>query len=70
MVIAAALFYLIGAEVLGFVITSAVMLAALLYCFSVRWPLAFSLASLLSVAVYQVFAIGLRVPLPRGLLGW
>ena len=46
------------------------MVVGLLACFRVRLPLALGLGALLSVAVYQIFAIGLRVPLPRGLLGW
>ena len=70
MVIAAAAFYLVAAEWLGFVLTAALMVGGLLACFSVRLPSAFSIAAVLSVVVYQVFAIGLRVPLPRGLLGW
>ena len=70
LVIIATLFYLVAAEHLGFVITAAVMLTGLLLCFRVRPTLAIGLGLGLSVVVYQVFAIGLRVPLPRGLLGW
>jgi hypothetical protein len=55
---------------LGFVITAAMLLVGLLLCFRVRPSLAVGLGLGLSVIVYQVFAIGLRVPLPRGLLGW
>lgn len=69
-VLVAAVFYLLAAEPLGFVLTSVLMLGGLLVLFRVRWPVAIPLATLLGVAVYQVFAIGLRVPLPRGLLGW
>ena len=69
-VIVAAVFYLLAAESLGFVLTAAMMVVGLLACFRVRLPLALGLGALLSVAVYQIFAIGLRVPLPRGLLGW
>jgi hypothetical protein len=61
---------LLAAEPLGFVLTSVLMLGGLLVLFRVRWPVAIPLATLLGVAVYQVFAVGLRVPLPRGLLGW
>jgi hypothetical protein len=46
------------------------MVAGLLAVFRVRVPLALGLGAVLSVVVYQIFAIGLRVPLPRGLLGW
>ncbi len=69
-VIAAALFYLCAAEWLGFVLTAALMVGGLLAVFRVRLRFAVPLAAVLSVVVYQVFAIGLRVPLPRGLLGW
>lgn len=70
MVILAAVFYLVSAELLGFVLTAAVMVVGLLACFRVRLPVALPIGVLLSLAVYQIFAIGLRVPLPRGLLGW
>ncbi len=69
-VLGAAVFYLLVAEWLGFVLTAALMVGGLLAAFRVRLPLALPLAAVFSVAVYQVFAIGLRVPLPRGLLGW
>lgn len=69
-VLAAALFYLAAAEHLGFVITAALLVGGLLACFRVRLPLATVIGSLFSIVVYQVFAIGLRVPLPHGLLGW
>ena len=70
LVIVAAIFYLAAAELLGFVLTAVLMVAGLLACFGVRFPLAMGLGALLSVMVYQIFAIGLRVPLPRGVLGW
>lgn len=69
-VLFAALFYLLAAEPLGFVLTAALMVSGLLIGFRVRLPLAILLGVALSVIVYQVFAIGLRVPLPRGVLGW
>ncbi len=69
-VLAAALFYIVAAEWLGFVSCAALLVAGLLVVFRVRLVLALPLAALVTVAVYQVFAIGLRVPLPRGLLDW
>ncbi len=69
-VLGGAIFYLLAAEWLGFMITAAVLVGGLLIAFGVRPRLAVPLALVLSVAVYQAFAIGLRVPLPRGLLGW
>jgi tripartite-type tricarboxylate transporter receptor subunit TctC len=70
LVLIAAMFYLLAAEPLGFVLTAALLLIGLLVSFRVRIPLAISLGVALSLVVYQVFAIGLRVPLPRGVLGW
>lgn len=70
LVVAGAIFYLIAVEKLGFVVTAALMMTGLLVCFRVRPPVAVTLGISLSVIVYQVFAIGLRVPFPRGILGW
>lgn len=62
--------YMLLAEPLGFILTAAVLLFALLWRSGVRLPVAAGVAVLLSPAVYQLFAGQLRVPLPRGLLGW
>ena len=70
LVVVAAIFYLVAAESLGFVLTAALMVAGLLACFGVRFPMSIGLGAVLSVVVYQIFSIGLRVPLPRGLVGW
>ena len=69
-VVVAAAFYILAAEWLGFVITAALVVGGLLAAFHVRWSVAVVLACATSPIVYQAFAIGLRVPLPRGLLGW
>jgi hypothetical protein len=37
---------------------------------AVRWPVALTVSLLLILVVYQIFAIYLRVPLPRGVFGW
>ena len=62
--------YLALAEIAGYVITATVSLAALLLALRVRWPLAVGVSVLLVPLTYQVFAVGLRVPLPWGWLGW
>jgi tripartite-type tricarboxylate transporter receptor subunit TctC len=67
---AAVVFYLAAEEPLGFVLTSAALVGGLLLVFRVRLPTALLTAACMSVAVYQVFAVWLRVPLPRGLFGW
>jgi tripartite-type tricarboxylate transporter receptor subunit TctC len=62
--------YVALAEPLGFVITAALLLFAYLYRLGTRLPVAAALALTLVPAVYQLFAVALRVPLPRGVLGW
>lgn len=69
-VMGAAIFYLLSAEWLGFILTAAMLVGGLLIFFRVRLRLALPLAAIVSVCVYQIFAVGLRVPLPRGLFGW
>jgi hypothetical protein len=69
-VLAMALIYLLAAESLGFVVTATVMVGGLLAFLRVPLPTAALIGMSLSAVVYQVFAIGLRVPLPHGLLGW
>jgi len=69
-VVVASVAYLALVNWLGFVLTAMLMVGGLMVFFRVRLPVALPLAAIMSVVVYQVFAIGLRVPLPRGLLGW
>jgi hypothetical protein len=58
------------AETLGFVLTAGALLLAHLLRLGTRAAIAIPLAVLLVPAAYHVFAVVLRVPLPRGLLGW
>ncbi len=69
-VVVVSVFYVLAAETLGFVITAALVVGGLLAAFRVRLLPAAGLGILISVVVYQAFAIGLRVPLPRGIWGW
>ena len=62
--------YLALAETLGFVLTAAVLLLAYLLRLGTRPRVAAPLTLALVPAVYHVFAVVLRVPLPRGILGW
>jgi tripartite-type tricarboxylate transporter receptor subunit TctC len=62
--------YLLLAETLGFVITATALLLAYLVSLGTRPAIATPLALLIVPLVYQVFAVALRVPLPRGLFGW
>jgi tripartite-type tricarboxylate transporter receptor subunit TctC len=62
--------YVALAETLGFVLTAGVLLLAHLWRLGTRPAVAATLALVLVPAAYHVFAVVLRVPLPRGLLGW
>lgn len=62
--------YILTAEVLGFVISSELILLVLFRRMRVKNIIAIPATLLLAALVYQLFAIGLRVPLPRGLFGW
>jgi tripartite-type tricarboxylate transporter receptor subunit TctC len=55
---------------LGFVLTSAALLAALMLRLGTNAKSAALTSILLVPAVYHLFSAVLRVPLPRGLLGW
>ena len=69
-VLAWVVMYLALAERAGFVLTAGVLLILLLLRQGTRWLTAIAIAVVLVPLVYQVFAVWLRVPLPRGWLGW
>ena len=62
--------YMALAETLGFVITAGTLLLLHLLRLGSRPAVALPLAAILVPAAYHVFAVLLRVPLPRGLFGW
>jgi tripartite-type tricarboxylate transporter receptor subunit TctC len=62
--------YLALVETLGFVVTAAGLLLAYLVRLGTRPKVAAPLTLALVPAVYHIFAVVLRVPLPRGILGW
>jgi len=62
--------YILSAETLGFVLSSAVILLVLFRRMRVKSTIAIPATVLLASLVYQLFAVGLRVPLPMGFLGW
>lgn len=68
--IAAVLFYIVAAEIVGFVLTSALLLAVLFWHYETRWDVGLAITVLLVPLTYQLFAIYLRVPLPWGWFGW
>lgn len=75
-VILACVFYLLTSEWVGFVVSAAMVLFCLIWINEreeTRWrrfQLASGFSLIFSVAIYQVFAVWLRVPLPRGWMGW
>ena len=69
-VIGLVLGYLLLVETAGFVITSAALLALWMLRLGNRWPVAIPLSVLVAATTFQLFAVALRVPLPRGWLGW
>ncbi|MHC4431538.1 MAG: tripartite tricarboxylate transporter substrate-binding protein [Planctomycetota bacterium] len=62
--------YILTAEIFGFVLSAAAILLVLFGRMHVKLGIAIPATVLLASLVYQLFAIGLRVPLPRGFLGW
>ncbi len=62
--------YLAFADLLGFVLTAGGLLLAFLLRCRVRPPVAAAIAVLLVPATYHLFAVLLRVALPRGLVEW
>ena len=62
--------YLALVEWAGFVITASVLMLVLLLRMGTRWTVAVAVSVVVVPLAYQVFAVALRVPLPRGWLGW
>ena len=62
--------YLVLAETVGFVLTAGLLLVLLLVRLGNRWLISFAITVLVVVVTYQLFAVVLKVPLPRGWLGW
>ncbi len=62
--------YIVTVETVGFVLSAAAILMVLFRRMRVKSKIAIPATVLLVGLVYQLFAIGLRVPLPRGFFGW
>ncbi len=58
------------AKHLGFIITGGAVLLVLMWKLHVRPLAGLILSAVVICLIYSVFAKGLRVPLPHGLLGW
>jgi putative tricarboxylic transport membrane protein len=68
-VFALILAYILAAQVVGFVVTSILILLVFLIVMGVRWWVAASVALAATLLIQQTFAGLLRVPLPLGLFG-
>lgn len=62
--------YIYIAETAGFLLTMSGLLFVMLWVYGTRWWISLLIALLFTPAVYVLFAQILRVPLPRGWLGW
>jgi hypothetical protein len=62
--------YLLVADALGYVVTSALLLFGFFLLLRVRLPVAAFTSVVVAAASYHVFGVLLRVPLPWGVLGW
>jgi tripartite-type tricarboxylate transporter receptor subunit TctC len=62
--------YVILAETAGFLLTAGLLLVFLLLRLGNRWFVSVAVSAVVVAVTYQVFAVALRVPLPRGWLGW
>jgi putative tricarboxylic transport membrane protein len=70
LILIAVLVYVLCVETVGFVLLSFLLMMVLTCRLGARWWTSLVVAAVFSVAVYQLFAHLLRVPLPRGWLGW
>jgi len=62
--------YVAIAEIAGFLVTAGVLLVLLMWRLGNRWTVNLAVSVTIVVLTYELFAVGLRVPLPRGWLGW
>lgn len=57
-------------ETLGFIVITTLFMAVAIFCLGERsWRILIMVPPLLALALYGVFEVWLRVPLPKGLLG-
>lgn len=66
--IAALVFYLLASQRLGFVVSAAIMLIAMLWSYGVRRSLVVPIALIATLVIHTLFFKFLKVPLPWGVL--
>jgi putative tricarboxylic transport membrane protein len=58
-------------EMLGFMVTVTLFMAVVVFCLGVRsWRMLVSVPLLSAIGLYGIFAVWLRVPLPKGILAF
>ncbi len=58
-------------ETLGFLVTTTLFMAVVVFCLGVRsWRMLASVPLLSAIGLYAIFAVWLRVPLPKGILAF
>jgi tripartite-type tricarboxylate transporter receptor subunit TctC len=62
--------YLVFADTVGFVLTAGLLLVLLLVRLGNRLLVSAAVSVVVVPAIYQLFAVALKVPLPRGWFGW
>lgn len=62
--------YGVSAPTAGFLLVASSLLVFMLFCYGTRLWVSAAIALVSTAALYQVFAHGLRVSLPRGWYGW
>lgn len=70
LVIASIVFYVLVAELAGFVLTSALVLLVLMTRMGAGWRATAAMVVVFPAVIYHLFTHVLRVPLPQGWLGW
>lgn len=68
--VAAVVLYILLAEPVGYVVTTALLMFGLFTLLGVRLPIGAATALVFAGASYHLFGVLLRVPLPWGILGW
>ena len=70
LLLAGIVFYVFASETIGFLLTSFLVMLALMYMLKARLKMAIPVAIITTVCIYGIFNKFLMVPLPRGLLSF
>lgn len=62
--------FLLAAKPIGFVLTASSIVFLLMWRLGIKLHIGFLVSLVMSVGIYHIFAVLLRVPLPRGIFGW